>query len=197
MSDRENGRKLDTMSANEKSHYSEENEANQKPTLPTMGISPFSLFKNKRDSLLSEFNNLMSEFFDSHDHMLSDFADFNKPVGRWPKIDIEEDEENYYVIIAAPGFKKDEIDIDLQSEGVGHVLVVSAEKKIKKANQKHYSEIRYSKGTRVIPIAGSFKNKIDIEKINAKENDDGTISVVLPKINDVSEVTNSKKINIE
>lgn len=197
MSDREDGKQLDTKSANENSHYSENEKTNQDYIVPSRRISPFSLFRNQRDSLLDEFNNLISEFFDKHDHMLSDFADFNKPVGRWPKIDIEEDEENYYIVIAAPGFKKDEVNIEIKSGTAGYVLVVSAEKKIKTENQKHYSEIRYSKGTRVIPIAGSFKNKVDIESINAKENNDGTISVSLPKINDYSKESVSKKISIE
>jgi HSP20 family protein len=197
MSDGENGKKLDTKSADENSHYSEKEKANQCNIVPTQMVSPFSLLRNRRDSLLDDFNDLMNSFFDNHDHMLSDFANFNKPVGRWPKIDIEEDEDNYYVIIAAPGFKKDEIDIELKSGTSGHVLIVCAEKEIKTETKKHYSEIRYSKGTRCIPIAGSFKNNVDTSNIKAKENDNGTVSVVLPKVNNQKEKSNSKKINIE
>jgi len=151
-----------------------------------------------QEYLLNEINNALGDFWKNKRHLLNDFSNFSQPIGKWPKIDIEEDDKNYYIIVAAPGFTKDEIEIELVNTHSGCALSIAVAKKEKKENKKrHYSEIRYSRGKRIIPIAGSFVEEVMIQNISAKENEDGTFSITLPKNKEVKKTPEVHKILID
>lgn len=192
---REDGIKLDTSGANDYSDYSDNIQKDQTPDRDEDSSLSATLWEGKREELFSEVANVMSNFFNSSWHPLSDFSGFSRTVGKWPKMDIEEDDNNYYIVVAAPGFSPEEVNIELKSGVGGHILVITVEKDdVCSYTKKHYSEIRWSKGERCIPIAGSFRRAIDIDNIKAEFKKDGIVLITLPK---TKEVVTSKKIIIE
>ena len=105
-----------------------------------------------------------------------------------PKVDISEDEKNYYVEVAAPGMSAENFDIEY-SNGI---LTISGERKFEKEEKGktyHRVETQYGKFSR------SFTLPEDVisDKIEA-EYKDGILRIVVPK--DVKKIE-SKKIKIK
>jgi HSP20 family protein len=123
----------------------------------------------KRTSMLPSFVN---EFFKPW----NDWFDngFEKTLSV-PAINIEENDGQYDISVAAPGMKKDDFKIDLDDD----ILTISAEKeetkeeKDKKYNRREYN---YSSFSRSFTLPGEVKR----DKIEASYNE-GVLKLVLPK----------------
>lgn len=185
---RKNESLLDTTGAD--NSFGASSLANGKTSFPL-------LFDEFHEFFMDEVRSIFDNWLSSN-HLLRDFANFSHPVGRWPKIDIEEDDDNYYVVVATPGFSKEEVSVEIVNTQSGCALNIVAEKQEEREDRRrHYSEIRYTKGKRVIPLTGSFRCDIDVDNISAEDNGNGTFTITLPKCRKQENVSNVKKINIE
>lgn len=117
--------------------------------------------------------------------LLSDFFDYDKFFGnRWfekefsqslPAVNIQEDENQFDIAFAAPGFTKKDFRIDVQE----NVLTVSAEKKEEKNEEnKRFTrkEFSYSSFSRSFTLPQT----VNPEKIDAKYAD-GLLQLHIPK----------------
>ena len=112
------------------------------------------------------------------------FDDFMVPErSTLGKCDIYEKDNKYHIEMDVPGFKKEDIKIDLDN----NYLTVKAEKKtMDKDESKKYirRERAYSKFERSIYLGDASQDNIDAEF------KDGTLTIVVPKIDE----NKSKKI---
>lgn len=115
------------------------------------------------------------------------FDDFGKSKMPELKCDIYEEGNSYVVEMDIPGFKKDEINIDVEK---GYLTISASHDEEKNEEEKNY--IRKER------IYGSTKRQFyvgDINEESIKANfNDGVLKVVVPK---KDEVSNKKKIEIE
>lgn len=113
---------------------------------------------------------------DSYD-LFDVFDDFFKPMffdeTKELKTDIKENENNYELDLALPGYGKDEIKISLEN---GY-LTVSATKQKKEENEKHYLRREISESTSRSYYVG---NDVSKEQIKAKYLN-GILSLTVPK----------------
>jgi len=90
-------------------------------------------------------------------------------------VDMTSDEHNIIVRTALPGFKEDEVNIDVQ----GKVLTISAETKTEHQDQQsnwHIREMRYGKFARSIPLP----EEVVTDSADASL-ENGVLTVKLPK----------------
>ena len=126
-------------------------------------------------SFVNEFFNPWNDWFDNG---------FEKTLSV-PAINIEENDGQYDISLAAPGMKKDDFRIDLD----GDTLTISAEKeetkeeKDKKYNRREYN---YSSFSRSFTLPGEVKS----DKIEASYNE-GVLKLVLPK-NEAAKLSSKK-----
>lgn len=95
-------------------------------------------------------------------------------VGGYP-VDIDEDEKHIYVDAELPGFKRDEVDLRLESG----VLTISAERKVEEPAEgrtKHLSERRCTHVQRSF----SLPESVDEENVDARLKD-GVLHITLNK----------------
>ncbi len=113
---------------------------------------------------------------DSYD-LFDVFDDFFKPMffdeTKELKTDIKENENNYELELALPGYGKDEIKVSLEN---GY-LTVSATKQKKEENEKHYLRREISESTSRSYYVG---NEVTQEQIKAKYLN-GILSLTVPK----------------
>jgi len=186
-----------------------------------------SLFKRNNNSLIDSFfnTNLEDEFFN---HPLITFPSiypyyYNhhpienlekqitkafKDVDFSPKINLSEDEKNFYIHADLPGLNKDQVKMELSDDD--HVLTISGEretvidnsndekeeqkegqkenekenkketkKETKNKNNKKYSRIECSYGK--FERSFSIPENVDVSTIQAKM-ENGVLEVTLPKI---------------
>jgi len=102
-------------------------------------------------------------------------------------MEVEENDNNYYLTVEVPGMSKKDIDIKVEN----NIITLSGEKKDKKVKKEnsytHLKEISYGKFSRSFKLPGN----VDVDKISAKWNE-GVLSVEIPK----PEVSKAKKIDI-
>jgi HSP20 family protein len=107
-----------------------------------------------------------------------------------PAVNISEDEKNYSVDVAAPGFKKEDFKINVEND----MLTISAENKsdTREGNGKEYSrrEYSYSSFTRSFHLPDNAKD----DAIAAKYTD-GILKIAIPKTKEQQKAT--KQVNIE
>lgn len=92
-----------------------------------------------------------------------------------PKVDIIENEKNFEVLVAVPGMKKEDFNIELKD----NMLTISGERKFseeKKDKNFHSIETQYGSFSRSF----SMPENVDASKINAKYNE-GILELVIPK----------------
>ena len=104
------------------------------------------------------------------------FTDYNSDYA--PKAKIRENENDYTVSLALPGFKKEDINLNIED----NILIISSE--VEKDDFRQSFENRYS-----IP------DDVDIDKIDASI-EDGILTVVIGKYKELPK-TNVKKIDIK
>ncbi len=116
------------------------------------------------------------------------FDDFFKPWNEWfdsgniwgrtmniPAVNITETKDDYRVVLAVPGMKKDDFKIDVE----GNMLTISSEKeetreeKDKKFTRKEYNYSSFSRSF-------TLPNEILKDKIEAKY-EDGLLKISLPR----------------
>lgn len=115
------------------------------------------------------------------------FDDFGKAKMPNFKCDIYEEGNNYVVEMDVPGFKKDEINIDVEK---GYLTISASHNEEKDEEEKNYirKERTYGEAKRQF-----YVGDVDEEAIKANFND-GVLKVIVPK---KEEISNKKKIEIE
>jgi len=128
------------------------------------------------------YNGLLDDFF-------SDpfFNTESSEAVHWaPRVEVEENEEEFLMNVEIPGLKKKDIDISVKD----NVITISGEKKEKvhkKDAQCHLNEILYGKFSRSFQLP----NNVDVDKIKGNW-EDGILTVQIPK----TEVAKPRKIDI-
>lgn len=100
----------------------------------------------------------------------------------WPQfdvnplaVDVTSDDKNIFVRTSIPGFKEDEVNIDVQ----GKVLTISAESKLEREDKKenwHLREMRYGKFARSITLP----DEVVADHADATL-ENGVLTLTLPK----------------
>ena len=127
------------------------------------------------ENLMDVFDDFDRSFFRGFPQ--TDRALYGKNAGRMMKTDVKETDEGYELDVELPGFKKDEIKLELNS---GY-LTISTEKNLEKDEKNQQGKIlrqeRYS-GTmqRSFYVGGSITE----EDIKAKY-ENGVLSLTIPK----------------
>jgi len=143
-------------------------------------------------------------FNDWHNQISKAFnSDIFKSVDFSPKINLSEDENNYYIHADLPGMNKDQVKMELSDDNHSHVLTISGEREsfidnsdnnntndhtkddnktsenCNQGNTKKYSKIecRYGKFSRSFILP----ENADINKIQARL-ENGVLEVHLPKL---------------
>ena len=110
----------------------------------------------------------------------------------FPKINVVDNGESYEVEVAAAGFNKEHIDLELKNNS----LIVKVDKKEEKTSDEKKKflmrEITQRSFTRVVP----FPHKIDREKISSSFKD-GMVTITLGKEMKNDTKSNTLKIEIE
>jgi len=133
----------------------------------------FNDFKNRFNSLISEFENSKS----------SSLSDFN------PVVNTREGEFAFHIDADLPGVKKEDIKINVK----GNMITLSGER-------KHKKEVKKEDYHRVESSFGKFERSFtlpegaDVENITAS-NEDGVLEVVIPKLK--SETDKVKNIEVK
>jgi len=105
-------------------------------------------------------------FFDKDVYKLVDFS---------PKVNIGEDDTNYYIEVDLPGMSKEQIQMELSEE---KVLTISGERTNKNSGMKSTKmDCQYGKFSRSFSIA----DNANLEKIEAKM-ENGVLTVTIPKV---------------
>jgi HSP20 family protein len=118
---------------------------------------------------------LFSRFFDDNmfDWANRNFSDTNTTL---PSVNIKENNEQFTVEVAAPGFEKTDFNIELNN----NVLTISSEKKVEKEteNDEHFTKQEFSYQS----FSRSFTLPLTVErdKISAKY-DNGILNIEIPK----------------
>ena len=114
-----------------------------------------------------------------------DFPDWgDESTGNYP-VDISEDDGKYLVEAEMPGFKREEIDVNLENG----MLSIAAERKSRKTEgKKHLTERKYTRVKRAFSLPGA----VDGSGVEAKL-DEGILHIEIPK----SEESRARKIVIK
>ena len=129
----------------------------------------------------------VTNFFDD---FFQDDLDFLKKMHTTPLVNILERADDYFVELAAPGFKKEDFDIDLDN----NVLTISSQKEEKKVDESvnfTKKEFSFSTFKRVFTLPDTA----DVENIKA-EYIDGVLNVTIGKKAE-AQVKPKKKISIK
>ena len=117
---------------------------------------------------------------------------YGKHAKNLMKTDVKETDAGYEVAVDLPGFKKDEINIDLQD---GY-LTLTANKGVEKEDKnEHGSYIRRERYTGSMQRTFYVGEEITPEDIHAKF-EDGILKLTLPK-KEAKQIENKKTIEIE
>jgi HSP20 family protein len=122
-----------------------------------------------------ELNTLQQRLFGSSGLTRRE-RDEEMSLGAWiPPVDIEEDKERIILTAELPGFKEDQIDIQME----GGVLTIRGERKFEdKQDGKNYHRVERSYGQ----FVRSFTLPNNVDRDNIKANfSDGLLKIELPK----------------
>lgn len=113
----------------------------------------------------------LSKFFDNDSFFNDDFFTRNT----MPAVNVRDNEKNYQVEMAIPGFKKDEFDIKVEN---GIISITGESKSEKKEKKDNYTrkEFQYSSFSRSF----SLPENADPEQVNAKY-DNGILNLEIGK----------------
>lgn len=142
------------------------------------------------------FDPMIDRFRNEMRSMMRGPGAFSVHAGNYPRWDLVDEEKQFVVKAATPGLKKEDLDIELDKDGI---LTVSgnAKKRNKQEGQNYYAEeLCQSAFARKL---GPFDaDHYDIEKIDAKM-EDGILTITIPKIKtvDVSTEDTTTKVEIQ
>ena len=143
------------------------------------------------------FGENMMDMFDLFDRNWDrSFHNMDRALyGRHPervmKTDIQEKDDGYQISVDLPGFKKDELKVELNN---GY-LTISAEKSLNKNEENHGKLIRQERYTGAMQRSFYVGNNLTEEDIHCAF-EDGVLTVDLPK-KDARKVPEKKTIMIE
>ena len=143
------------------------------------------------------FGENMMDMFDLFDRNWDrSFHNMDRALyGRHPervmKTDIQENDDGYQISVDLPGFKKDELKVELNN---GY-LTISAEKSLNKDEENHGKLIRQERYTGAMQRSFYVGNNLTEEDIHCAF-EDGVLTVDLPK-KDARKVPEKKTIMIE
>lgn len=136
--------------------------------------------------------NLFDDFFDDSFGMMNARSPlYGKHARNLMKTDIRETDTNYELAIDLPGFKKDEINLDIKD---GY-LTVSAEKGLDKKEEDKKGRILRQERYAGVCSRSFYVGNVKPEDVKAKY-ESGVLSVVLPKV-DQKKLASESKIAIE
>lgn len=130
----------------------------------------FDYFDRQMNRLWDRWSAMMNAPLSPFDIDLMQGNDVNRLA-----IDMTADDHNIIVRAALPGFKEDEINVDVR----GNVLTISAESKVEREDQQanwHIREMRYGKFARAITLP----EEVVVNKADASL-ENGLLTVKLPK----------------
>ena len=133
------------------------------------GNNPFVSMINQ----MHQMENLFSDVFNLDDIRI--FRDI-QPKGSFPKVNVREKEKEYSVSIAAAGYEKEQIDLEVKNNS----LIINLEKKVEKEDKDSKwlaREITSSKFHRIV----AFNKKIDSDNLEATYKN-GIVTVTIPKV---------------
>lgn len=133
------------------------------------------------------------------------FDDFFRPWNEWfggekefmgrmmtiPAVNIKETKDDYMLMLAVPGMKKDDFNIDLE----GNLLTISCEKEEKLDekdvlfNRKEYNYFNFKRSF-------TLPEEVKMELIQAKY-DEGVLKLILPKKEEAKKMLLKKHIDIK
>ncbi len=130
----------------------------------------FDYFDRQMNRLWDRWSAMMNAPLSPFDIDLIQGSDVNRLA-----VDMTTDDNNIIVRAALPGFKEDEINVDVR----GNVLTISAESKVEREDQQanwHIREMRYGKFARAITLP----EEVVVNKADASL-ENGLLTVKLPK----------------
>lgn len=145
------------------------------------------LFVKRNQNTIPTLSNVFEDF------LSSDFEKYFSPKTNSPLVNIFENENNFTLELAIPGFSKDEIELEVKEK----VLTIASKKEEKEEEEKN--EKREEKYTRKEFYKSAFKRSFELPKNidkNAVEANytNGILSITLPKLEPKPEVV--QQINI-
>ncbi|MES2765230.1 MAG: Hsp20/alpha crystallin family protein [Bacteroidota bacterium] len=131
------------------------------------------------ENVLRQVNNFIGEFEKGGRHNVHHEAKVSKPVEKSdfsPRVDIAEDENNYYVFAELPGTAKEEIKVSVSEE---RILTIKGTKRV-------YDTVEGRKFIRTESRRGEFSRAIQLQddiKLDSIEArfENGILELVLPK----------------
>ncbi len=140
-----------------------------------------SLMRWNPNSGLSEFDNLMNRMMERMRAMMElpllsfDSDLLQRTDANLPAIDMTSDDKHVIVRAEVPGFKEDEVKVDVR----GNVMTITAESKQEREDKQenwHIREMRYGKFARSIMLP----EEVNFDKAEATL-ENGILTVKLPK----------------
>lgn len=141
-------------------------------------------FKKHR---LPWYDNMFTDLLGTDRLLTNDFFRDDKWM---PSMNIKENDENFEIELAAPGFNKKDFEITIENE----ILHISAEKKVEKEEKEEdftRKEFSYTSFTRSLTLPDNVN---DEDKINAKYKN-GILKLTLAKLHE-DEITHKRIIEI-
>ena len=141
------------------------------------------------ENLMDMFDDFDRDFFRGFgrpEHVL-----YGKNASRMMKTDVKETDEGYEVDVDLPGFKKDEIKLELNN---GY-LTISTEKSLEKKDEKKGKVLRQERYSGTMQRSFYVGDSMTEEDIKAKY-ENGVLSLTLPK-KEAKKVPEKKTILIE
>lgn len=130
-----------------------------------------SLFGENLMDMFDDFDRDFTRAFSRPEHAL-----YGKNAGRMMKTDVKETDDGYQVDIDLPGFKKEDIHLDLTS---GY-LTISAEKTLSKDQESNGKVLRQERYAGSMQRSFYVGNTLTEEDIKAKY-ENGVLSLIVPK----------------
>ena len=141
------------------------------------------------ENLMDVFNDFDRDFFRGFsrpEHML-----YGKNASRMMKTDVKETEEGYELDVDLPGFKKDEIHLELEN---GY-LTISTQKALENKEEKKGRVLRQERYSGTMSRSFYVGDRVTEEDIKAKY-ENGVLSLGIPK-KEAAKVPEKKTIMIE
>ena len=141
------------------------------------------------ENLMDVFDDFDRSFFRGFPQ--TDRVLYGKNAGRMMKTDVKETEEGYELDVELPGFKKEEIKLELNS---GY-LTISTEKSLEKQDEKKGKVLRQERYSGTMQRSFYVGGSITEEDIKAKY-ENGVLSLAIPK-KEARKAPEKKQILIE
>ena len=137
-----------------------------------------------RKNLFGYMPTFMSNWFDDFGMIPTNFTNS-------PKVNVKETDKAYEIEIANPGFSKDETKIEVK-DGIINVSMTSESKEGEGTGKYHCKQWSKSSFTE----SWNLPSNVIEDQISAKNND-GVLTITLPKKEETKDISNSRTIKIE